>query len=860
MARIQSLIRQTPLPSQTGVPSPRPVPIQDTTGEGLQKFGDVIQTVGKNLLKMQAQREISEATKYSILKLDELKETIGTGNLLPSEEGLPNATPPTLEDFAQRFETIFAEGSDGLSPAAKQEFGIKFASLSANTEIAIKRNAVTKARDELLADTLKGLDDNLNLLSSEGIGRPGDDVVDFNKFQQILNLGYEDIDALIKGNAIDASKGEKLKLAFKKDLEKILGDGIAANFIDFITTSTNEVTALTDDEDRNSIIMEAKRLGERAVRAKGLTKVQLVSKLKGLGEDIDIARATNMMLDETDGPLSGAKKLLEEFKKPEFLSELSAAKRRSLILDTRRFISYGTTKNNAEINNETANVVSSILRATNPGKAKENEAVADELISKIENSNLKDWKKKELIQKLKNAKVASERIVGFSNLPLKNQVETIEELRKILNSRPATQDNRILDATITSLERLSATNARLIANDINEYLIQDQDRQMPEMDANNVKNFYSELFKLGTGTEKNTEDLQQDYNNVKAAMDSAYKIQFGKQFLAQKLRFGVFPKNFIELQRNKISSIDFENQEGILKFTLEFQELEKIFGKDDFSRFLNLLGETEGFDSSPVKGPIKSLLFADPSTTAGQKIAKLFLATKNDPTRIAELRKLIGEQSDLNTSLNEKLRDLQIAGGANNLTNILDVKEAVENLAIMLMYEGNNVTPATAVDNAYKSLIEDKYQVFNRSRFNAIIAKEDLDRTNLKEFGDSDNILDTLDEWIIENIDSLLSPEVDGDPAINLSHSGLNLLKGINPSDAQKLQKDFLLSNIQWTLDPSGENFQMLGQARKHIKYTDGNFVEIPVDKILDFYRKRQLKRTGARVRIMKKPTIRNIQ
>ena len=591
MARIQSLTRQTQLPSQTGVPSPRPVPIQDTTGEGLQKFGNVIQDAGENLLKMQAQREASEATKFAILKLDELKETIGTGNLLPSEEGLPNATPPTLEDFAQRFETIFAKGSDGLSPIAKQAFNLKFASLSANTEIAIKRNAVIKKRDELVADTLKGLDDNLNLLSSEGIGRPGDDVVDFNKFQQILNLGYEDIDALIKGNAIDASKGEKLKISFKDNLEKILGDNIAANFIDFVTTSTEEITSLTDDEDRDSIIMEAKRLGKRAVRAKGLTEVQLVTKLKGLGEDIDIARATNMMLDETDGPLSGANNLLKQFKNSNFLSELSATKRRALIVQTKRFISYGTTKNNAEITSTTANVVRNIINTTNPKTAKNNEDVAAESKIKIENSSLPDWQKNKLKQQLTDAGVVSETIVGFLSLPLIDQTNKIKELKETLKSRPKTQDNRILDSTITSLERLSATNARLILNDLNGYLIQKENKQMHEKDANNVENFYSELFKLGTNTEKNTEDLQQSYNQVKVALDSAYKIQFGQQFLAQKLKFGVFPKRFIELQRNKIASINFENQDQISKFTLEFQELEKIFGKDDFSKFLNLLGE-----------------------------------------------------------------------------------------------------------------------------------------------------------------------------------------------------------------------------------------------------------------------------
>ena len=169
------------------------------------------------------------------------------------------------------------------------------------------------------------------------------------------------------------------------------------------------------------------------------------------------------------------------------------------------------------------------------------------------------------------------------------------------------------------------------------------------------------------------------------------------------------------------------------------------------------------------------------------------------------------------------------------------------------MYEDGNLTPDIAVDNAYKSLIEDKYQVFNGARFNAILAKEDLGWSNLKVFGSSDNILDALDEWTAKNIDSLLSPEVDGDTKINLDASGLRIFKGVPPKFQLELQKDFLLDNIQWTLDPSGENFVMLGQARKNIKYKDGTFVEIPVDTILNFYREQNENLSSARAKIMSK-------
>ena len=96
--------------------------------------------------------------------------------------------------------------------------------------------------------------------------------------------------------------------------------------------------------------------------------------------------------------MSGANNLLKQFKNSNFLSELSATKRRALIVQTKRFISYGTTKNNAEITSTTANVVRNIINTTNPKTAKNNEDVAAESKIKIENSSLPDWQKNKLKQ------------------------------------------------------------------------------------------------------------------------------------------------------------------------------------------------------------------------------------------------------------------------------------------------------------------------------------------------------------------------------------------------------------------------------------------------------------------------------
>ncbi len=281
MARIQSLTRQTQLPSQTGVPSPRPVTIQDTTGVGLQKFGDVIQNVGQNLLTFQSEREATEATKNAILKTNELIKKMDTGEYLSWEENIPSATPPTINDLQQRLETIYASNSDGLSPAALNKFQKDFSSLSAKTEITIKTNAITKLNEKLLGEALKSLDDIHEIFKTTENTTTylPLELDNSNNFKELVSLGVLEINSLVKNRIITAPKGEELKSSFKNKMKTTFGNNSYSNFFSEANEQLNSIDRLTTTSDIKNLLEKLKTSGEFVVSSEVISEADLTKLL-----------------------------------------------------------------------------------------------------------------------------------------------------------------------------------------------------------------------------------------------------------------------------------------------------------------------------------------------------------------------------------------------------------------------------------------------------------------------------------------------------------------------------------------------------------------------------------------------------
>ena len=130
MARIPTLQRRATLPTTTGVPAAPVVLTDDQTGQGLQQVGGVVSEIGENQLRARADAMVTQSYVNATLKMDELKEGIGTNKVLSwesdpnSSQFNPGAVAPTADpdDVNARMAQIYETASEGLSPYGLEKF------------------------------------------------------------------------------------------------------------------------------------------------------------------------------------------------------------------------------------------------------------------------------------------------------------------------------------------------------------------------------------------------------------------------------------------------------------------------------------------------------------------------------------------------------------------------------------------------------------------------------------------------------------------------------------------------------------------------------------------------------------------
>lgn len=213
MARIPTLQRRATLPTTTGVPAAPVVLIDDQTGQGLQQVGGVVSEIGENQLRARADAMVTQSYVNATLKMDELKESIGTNKVLSwesdpnSSQFNPGAVAPTADpdDVSARMAQIYETASEGLSPYGREKFDKDYSMLSAKGQIEIRREQVTRDNAQLQADSLELRDTLIRSAIKDGT-----EVV----WAANLKKGIENIDSLEFNRQIGPKKPKRSAKGF----------------------------------------------------------------------------------------------------------------------------------------------------------------------------------------------------------------------------------------------------------------------------------------------------------------------------------------------------------------------------------------------------------------------------------------------------------------------------------------------------------------------------------------------------------------------------------------------------------------------------------------------------------------------
>jgi hypothetical protein len=776
MARIPTLQRRATLPTTTGVPAAPVVLIDDQTGQGLQQVGGVVSEIGENQLRARADAMVTQSYVNATLKMDELKESIGTNKVLSwesdpnSSQFNPGAVAPTADpdDVSARMAQIYETASEGLSPYGREKFDKDYSMLSAKGQIEIRREQVTRDNAELQAHNLAVLDTLI-----KGSTKDGTDAV----WVASLKKGIESIDSLEFNRQIGPKKAEKLRQTFRTQMDKVKGDRLTVGIE--LVEADGLRTVDIDEEDSapkerldklDAAIKEAVEFGA-ITRTQG-TKIRLAFLRK-----VDTAMA--QMQIEAD-PAEYIKK--EENKN--YLPNLESEQRSKFVERAQTRIDRKLRKDKTAADakeKEYINGAAIRIKALQAGGNIPDARVGQFSDESID-ANVKDpIKAKELKLRIKDAEdfnLVYNRIGGASNA----------EKKAILDQLIADRDAPLGDQ---AEEILAAQNAKQVQIVQQAFSADDTARQKdPAQYAIANNETVSEAFQTYIKSLDPSNDPEVTaiaYGNYERARNIAYGDMDFRLDMRRR-----FPKSFVKEQ------VAFAIQGDPEQVGRRFFLMTQTMG-DDWNHMLKEM-TNEGLPKA-----IGALAVVS-DNLAQQEIA----AIAQIDGGIGALKKRLDKESpgvtkEIGTDIASRLSELGDIGEANNIGMVNSLYAAAEMLAFSTYARDGNI--GDAVDRAMRLVVTDNYQILNLPKLKGIVPKGSVTNAPMLQLG--------LNRWLQDDA--------------NLEAINGNL---IAPGANDETTRQAIRENARWTLTPDGNAAELRTENGTPIEDREGRPVIVPTANV----------------------------
>ncbi len=771
MARIPTLQRRATLPTTTGVPAAPVVLIDDQTGQGLQQVGGVVSEIGENQLRARADAMVTQSYVNATLKMDELKESIGTNKTL-SWETDPNssqfnlgAVAPTADpdDVKARMAQIYETASEGLSPYGREKFDKDYSMLSAKGQIEIRREQVARDNAELQAHNLAVLDTLVR-----GSTKDGTDAV----WVASLKKGIESIDSLEFNRQIGPKKAETLRQKFRAQMDKVKGDRLTVGIE--LVEADGLRTVDIDEEDSapkerldklDAAIKEAVEFGA-ITRTQG-TKIRLAFLRK-----VDDAMAHQQVEDN-------AATFLKLEKDSSYLPNLESKQRSQYAKRARTIIEQEErqTKTAANAKERTfvkaaSDIIEALSVAANitPGlEAQINDAAID--------ANVQDATTREKLKLLREdakdfayvvASIAGKTPAEILALEQQLTADLEGERGTVAQASLAEQDRRQLDAFL----RAKAADSKARLDDPAQYVV-----------SNNgaVGEAYTVWASAIQNPRADEDTVAFAYANYQAAREEAYSLGGFPPDARTRL-----PKSFVKAQ------VALAQEAGAEDIAKNFDNMSRQMGRD----WPFMLREMVAEGLPEAAGAIA--IVENPQ--ARDTLAKIVQAGG-----YKELTKTIdpGDKTNMDKTIDAEMRKLGFSG-AGNISMVNSLREATRLLAANSFLRGKS--QSVAVDEALKVVVRDNYQIINDQYVKGIIPAGTVDKPR--------------------QLTSALRRYMRDDRNLkNINIAGF-------PGGDDDLKRKWLRQNARWTFTPDGQQLELRGRSGTPVEDLEGNPVTLPLGAV----------------------------
>lgn len=771
MARIPTLQRRATLPTTTGVPAAPVVLIDDQTGQGLQQVGGVVSEIGENQLRARADAMVTQSYVNATLKMDELKESIGTNKVLSwesdpnSSQFNPGAVAPTADpdDVSARMAQIYETASEGLSPYGREKFDKDYSMLSAKGQIEIRREQVTRDNAQLQADSLELRDTLIRSAIKDGT-----EVV----WAANLKKGIENIDSLEFNRQIGPKKAEEERQRFRAQMDAVKGDRLAANVENVAAEGVKNVDILEEKGAAKERLAKLDKALKEAVEF-GTYKRQAAAKRRNkFLEKVDDAMAHQQVEDNPD-------KFLKLEKDSGYLPNLDSKRRSVYAKRAQEKINTRETKLKTEARAKERTFVKSASDIIEALSVSAN--VAPELRAQVDDdvidANVKDETTREKLKLLvKDAEefsgvlqsIAGKTPAEISALEQQLIADLEGERGTVAQASLAEQDRRQLDAFL----RAKQADSRARLDDPALYVVSNNEA---------VKEAYTVWASAIQNPRSDENIVAIMYANYQAAREEAYSLGGFPPDARTRL-----PKSFVKAQ------VALAQEAGAEDIAKNFDNMSRQMGRD----WPFMLREMVAEGLPEAAGAIAIVENAQARDT----LAKIVQAGG-----YKELTKTIdpADKTNMDKSIDAEMRKLGFSG-AGNISMVNSLREATRLLAANSFLRGKS--QSVAVDEALKVVVRDNYQIINDQYVKGIIPAGTVDKPR--------QLTNALQRYMRD--DANLE---------NINIAGF-------PGGNDDLKRKWLRQNARWTFTPDGQQLELRGRSGTPVEDLEGNPVTLPLGAV----------------------------
>jgi hypothetical protein len=772
MARIPTLQRRATLPTTTGVPAAPVVLTDDQTGQGLQQVGGVVSEIGENQLRARADAMVTQSYVNATLKMDELKESIGTNKVLSwesdpnSSQFNPGAVAPTADpdDVKARMAQIYETASEGLSPYGREKFDKDYSMLSAKGQIEIRREQVARDNAQLQADSLELRDTLIRSAIKDGT-----EVV----WAANLQKGIESIDSLEFNRQIGPKRAEEERQRFRAQMDAVKGDRLAANVENVAAEGVKNVDILEEKGAAKERLAKLDKALKEAVEFGTYKRQAAAKRREKFLERVDDAMAHQQV--EAD-----AAKFLKLEKDSGYLPNLDSkqrsiyAKRAQVILDAeeRKRETEARAKEKKFVTGA-SDIIEALSVAANvaPGLRAQ---VDDDVID----ANVQDETTREKLKLLRDDAIefsgVLQSIAGKTPaeiLALEQQlIADLEgERGTVAQASLAEQDRRQLDAFL----RAKQADSRARLDDPAQYVVSNNEA---------VKEAYTVWASAIQNPRSDENTVAFAYANYQAAREEAYSLGGFPPDARTRL-----PKSFVKAQ---VALAQEASAEDIAK---NFDNMSRQMGRD----WPFMLREMVAEGLPEAAGAIAIVENAQARDT----LAKIVQAGG-----YKELTKTIdpADKTNMDKSIDAEMRNLREVAGAGNIYMVNSLREATRLLAANGLLNGKSQN--VAVKEALKVVVRDNYQIINDQYVKGIIPAGTVDKPR--------QLTNALQRYMRD--DANLE---------NINIAGF-------PGGNDDIKRTWLRQNARWTFTPDGQQLELRGRSGTPVEDLEGNPVTLPLGAV----------------------------